>query len=200
VGRKTKGRARGAGNGKTAIGTGASTEAGTGADTGETAGSVGHVAVEVDRAAILNEAAAVAAEAPPETPVPTPAGEAPSLSHEPASAPVPVVPVDVEAKAVELAPAVSLLVHRGFALTAPAWEVTQDEAASIGGPLALVLAYFVPTDKMDPKWLAVATCAVAVYNVADKRRDEKGDFLPLREKPKLATPAATPAPAASLRV
>jgi hypothetical protein len=192
-------------SGKTSVSAGPTIETSAGpiagpdadASAGETAPRVGVVAVEVDRAAILNEAAAVAAEAPPETPVPAQAGEAPSLSHEPAPAPV----LDPSAKAAEVQPAVRFLVAQVFTVAAPAWAVTDEESNNVADATALVLAYWMPADAIDPKYVALMSLAGALWGVASKRRDEHGNWKPLREKPKPATPAAPVAvPSNALRV
>lgn len=159
---------------------------------------MGHVAVEVDRTAILAEAAAVAAESPQTAPAPT--GElgqaAPALDQN-AAPPAPAL--DPVAKAAEVAPAVRFLVAQVVNLTAPNWQVTPDECNGIGDAAAMVLAYWMPPDAIDPKYMAVMSLAGAVWAVAAKRRDDDGNWRPLRAAkapaPAEGAPARAPADA-----
>ena len=160
---------------------------------------MGHVTVEVDRAAILAEAATAAADAPPETPVPATTGEVAAPSQEPAPAPVPA-PQAVSAE--ELKQAFRFAAAELAVMVAPAWEIEADESNAVADAGAMVLAYWMPPGAVDPKWLSLALLAGSVYGIARRRRNDDGTWKPLRVKAKPAAPAQAPAPspAPSLRV
>lgn len=149
---------------------------------------VGAVAVEIDRAEILAEAAAVAAADP----------SAPALA--PASGPAPEL--DVAAKAADVAPAVRMLVAQCASTFAPGWEITSEESNGVADAAALVLAYWMPAGVVDPKYVAIMVLAGAAYGVAAARKREDGSWLPLRKPAAPATSPATPpaGPVAPLRI
>lgn len=160
-----------------------------GVDAGETPpGSVGLVTVEVDRPAILEEAAQVADAAEPpasssssaelEQPTPAPAGE-----------------LDVNARAADVAPAVQLLVSECCATFAPGWRVSSEESERVANAAALVLAHWMPAGVIEPKYVALFTLATSLYGVAAKRRRPDGSWFPLRE-PVSSSSSTSPTPAA----
>lgn len=140
--------------------------------------------VEVDRAALLAEADAIAAQAPAATLDPGQgAAQVPTL----ASAP------DPASRLGETAPAVRLLVRTLSDTFAPNWAVTAQESDRVGDALAAVMVYWLPAGAIEPKYLALVTLAGAVYGVAAARRDaDSGEWRPLRAPP--APPAAAPTP------
>jgi hypothetical protein len=196
-GRPAKGAAGAAGAG-TEASAGAATDATAGAGAVETPRSVGHVAVEVDRAAILAEAAEAAAEAPPDAPAVSAAGtqEAPAPATPAAGAPVPVTSGDIAAKAAEVAPALRLIMVNACAALAPNWEISQAESDGVADATALVLAHWMPAGVVDPKYMAAFALAGALYGVASARRNDDGTWRPLR-KPPANTPARPPTPPAT---
>lgn len=148
---------------------------------GGPSGSVGAVAVEVDREAILAEAAAVAAS---------------SSSSDAAAAPLvdvgaaaSIADPDPQAKAADVAPAVRLLVAQCCMTFAPGWQVTREESDGVGDAAALVLAHWMPAGVIEPKYLAIVTLATSLYGVASKRRREDGTWAPLRVVSSATPPA-----------
>lgn len=172
----------------------------TGATAGEEPASVGSVAggipVEVDRPALLAEAAAIAAEMPAEAPAAPPADTPMNPAASPAAA-----PVDPAARAADVRPVVCLAVAQVAAMVAPNWEITKAESDAVGESLALVLAYWMPETGVDPKYLALGSLALSVWSVASARRDANGEWRPLRAPPKKPEPAQPSAPnGAALRL
>lgn len=182
-GRPRKNSAPEAGNPGTGDGTDNSVSA------GEIPAPVGHVAVEVDRPALLAEAAAIAADAPAETP-----GAAP-LENPAAGGAVPAVS-SPETEAAGLQPVMRLACAQ-LAGLAPGWRITSQESDTVADAASLVMAYWMPPGIVQPKYVALMSLAGALWSVAAQRRVD-GKFLPLRNPPpekKPATPQATAAPA-----
>jgi len=136
----------------------------------------GGIAVDVDRGALLAEAAAIAAESPAEPPA-SGAADAPAADSPPPSA----SPSDPAARATEVKPAVCDAVAKLSTFLAPNWNVTRAESDAVGESLALVLAYWMPETSIDPKYVALGTLAMSLWSVASSRRDENGQWRPLRQ-------------------
>lgn len=132
--------------------------------------AAGGIAVEVDRAALLQEAAAIAGESPAD--VGGAGGATGALA--PAMAPA--------EKAVEVQPAVRMLVSQAAGIFAPNWNVTRTESEQLADSLALVMAYWMPDGVIEPKYLALVSFGGAVWTVASARRDADG-WRPLRAQP-----------------
>ena len=142
--------------------------------------------VEVDRAAILAEAQAIADTAAPAS----------------SSTLAPAIAGDAQSKANDVAPAVRMLVAQCSSAFAPGWEITKAESDGVADAAALVMAYWIPDGVLEPKYLAIITLATSLYGVAGARRREDGSWLPLRAPREPAssssssssTPATPPAP------
>jgi len=144
------------------------------------AGSVGlvepaGVAVEVDRAALLAEADAIAGTVPPTV---DPAAPVSPALDAPAAEPV-QAPQDA-AKLLVL-PA-TFITGAVLNYAAPNWQVTREEAAEVGEAAALAWAYWFPGPS-DPKYAALAMLGFSLWNLAESRKDpETGKYRPLRVK------------------
>lgn len=162
----------------------------TGAE--EVAGSLGlvepgGVAVEVDRAALLAEADAIAGAAPP---VVDPAAPISPPLEGPAAAPA---PSPQEAASLLVLPA-TFITGAVLNWAAPNWRVTREEAAEVGEAGALAWAYWFPPGANDPKYAALMMLGAALWNLAESRKDpETGKYRPLRVKPAKIDQATPPA-------
>lgn len=138
------------------------------------------VAVEVDRAALLAEADAIAGTLPPLT-------EAIAPTAAPIDAPgaAPMMPAMSEEEiASKLAPALTRGTHLAGQWLAPNWNITHEEAGSVARDLALVLAYWMPADSLQPKYAALAMLGLGLFALAETRTDpETGALRPLKLKP-----------------
>lgn len=169
----------------------------------EVSGSLGlvesaGVAVEVDRAALLAEADAIAGTLPPLTEAIAPTGAATAA---PVDAPgaAPMMPAMSEEEiASKLAPALTRGTHLAGQWLAPNWNITHEEAGSVARDLALVLAYWMPSDSLQPKYAALAMLGLGLFALAETRTDpETGKLRPLKAPRVDNAPDKVSAPPAS---
>lgn len=196
MGRKRTGKPRGRPRkikpaGAVTADTGAGTS--TAASAEEISGPVGHVAVEVDRPALLAEAAAIAADAPAEPPAAATA-ESPAAGVADPAVPAPMP----EQEAAGMQPVLRFATAQLAAL-APGWKITQEESDGVADATALVLAYWMPPGAVHPKYVAILSLAGALWSIAAQRRDDDGKFLPMRptREPEKKPAAQEIAPAAN---
>jgi hypothetical protein len=148
----------------------------------EPVAAAGTIPVDVDRPAILEEAAAIAASSSSSS-IDTPAGEL--------EAPIAQT---IDAKAAEVAPAIRLLVAQCAGTFAPNWEITKQEGDGVADAAALVMAHWMPDGVLEPKYLAIIALAASLYGVAGARRLEDGSWLPLRKPRAPSSSSSSPAP------
>ena len=147
--------------------------------------------VEVDPAALDEEAARILGELPPEL-ASSGTDDAPSEAP-PAGDDLTLEQLQAIATGYE--PGAFLLVSQAANIIVPAWELSAEERRALSGSVAVAMAAWFPDQKLPPKYAALLGLAGTLYGIVEARRDPTtGKLKPRR----VIVDASTAAAAASV--